>query len=524
MMPSVLPVFDDLYNAAEDLLGRNLGPGRRDRVAFIDRDGQWSFAALADRAARVAAVLDGLGVAAEQRVALVLLDTIDFPAAFLGAIQHGAVPVPMSTRLTPKDYAWMLADSRARVLVVSEALLPILEPVLAEIPTLAHVIVSGGSGPRPTLAAALEAVRPAPGFAATRRGDVAFWLYTSGTTGRPKAAVHAHEHLVATAEHYAGHVLGIAGDDVVFSAAKLFFAYGLGNGLTFPLAVGATAVLLDALPSVEAVAEILREHRPTLFFGVPTLYGMLLAHAARLPGRDELRLRACVSAGEALPPALLERWRERTGVDILDGIGSTEALHIFVSNRIGAVRPGTSGTPVPGYEVRLLDEAGREVAPGEVGDLEVSGPSCAMMYWNQRAASKRTFRGAWMRTGDKYRQDAEGSFVYEGRSDDLIKVGGIWVSPFEVESALLEHPAVLECAVIGHPDADALVKPRAFVVLREGHGAGDDLAAELQAFVRERLAPYKRPRWVSFVGELPKTATGKIQRFALREPGLAEGG
>lgn len=506
--------FPDRYNAAEDLLTRNAG--RADDVVCIDAEGPHTYGELTSRAGRFAALLAREGIAPEQRVALCLTDTFDFPACFLGALQHGAVPVPLNTRLTTKDYRYMLADCRARALVVSPSLLPTIEGALTS--SVEHVFVTGaGAAGQTSLADALEPASPERRFADTREGDMAFWLYTSGTTGHPKGVVHAHRHLVETADLYATPTLGIGPDDVVFSAAKLFFAYGLGNALTFPMAVGAQAVLLEGPPTPEAVATIFREHGPTIFFGVPTLFGMLLAQESLLPRKEDLRLRLCVSAGEALPPELSRRWKERTGIDILDGLGSTEALHIFLSNRVGAIRAGSSGVPVDGYSLRLVGDDNVELEGEALGNLEVRGPTTAMMYWNRRDKTKATFRGEWMGTGDKYRRDADGYYYFEGRADDLMKVGGIWVSPFEVESTLLEHGAVLECAVVAHPDHDELIKPKAFVVLRDGHDASNALGDELAEFVRGRLASYKRPRWVEFVPELPRTATGKIQRFRLRE-------
>ncbi|MCB9751266.1 MAG: benzoate-CoA ligase family protein [Myxococcales bacterium] len=513
------PAFADRYNAAEDLLGRNLAPGRAARVAYIDRDGAHTYAALAERSARFATALRELGVEPEQRVALCLEDTVDFPACFLGAIQAGVVPIPLNTRLTAKDYAYILADSRARALIVSAPLLDQFMSHLGAHPQLRAVVVAGDpSSAGQQLDALLETAAPAQGFASTRRDEPCFWLYTSGTTGAPKGVVHLHGHLLATAELYARPILGLTPDDVVFSAAKLFFAYGLGNALTFPMAVGATTVLLEGPPRPDRVGALLRRHRPTIFYGVPTLFGMLLAQDEQLPARGEHRLRLCTSAGEALPPELLRRWRARVGVDILDGIGTTEALHIFLSNRVGDIRPGSTGRPVDGYEVRLVDEDDHVVAPGELGTLEVRGPSTALMYWNLRERTKATFRGPWLRTGDKYHVDEDGYYHYGGRADDLLKVGGIYVSPFEVESALLQHEAVLESAVVGHADHDGLIKPRAFVVLAPGAGpANDELARALTQFVRDQLAPFKRPRWIDFVDELPKTATGKIQRYKLRD-------
>ncbi len=515
--------FADSYNAAADLLTRNLTPARADRVAFIDRDGAHTYAELDERSARFAAVLRQLGVEPEQRVALCLTDTFDFPTCFLGAIRAGVIPIPLNTRLTAKDYAYILADSRARALVVSAALLPQFTPHRRAHPQLRSVVVAGEPGPAdatPRLSSLLDAVTPAREFADTRRDEPCFWLYTSGTTGAPKGVVHLHGHLLETSRRYAQPILGLRAGDVVFSAAKLFFAYGLGNALTFPMAVGATAVLLEGPPRPESVSAILKRRQPTIFYGVPTLFGMLLAHDELLPPKGAHRLRLCTSAGEALPPELLRRWRARVGVDILDGLGTTEALHIFISNRAGEVRPGSSGRPVDGYETRLLREDGQLAPVGELGTLEVRGPSTALMYWNLRERSKQTFRGPWLRTGDKYRADEDGYLYYGGRADDLLKVGGLWVSPFEVESALLQHDAVLESAVVGHADHDGLIKPRAFVVLQPGRAdepARDGLARELIDFVRDQLADFKRPRWVEFVDALPKTATGKIQRYKLRE-------
>ena len=351
-------------------------------------------------------------------------------------------------------------------------------------------------------------------YARTRADDAAFWLYTSGTTGRPKGVIHAHSDLAATTRCYADVVLQLTPQDVVFSAAKLFFAYGLGNALTFPLSAGAAVVLLDGPPAPEAVKHILDTYRPTVFFGVPTLFAMLL-NSGNLPA-DGHRLRLAVSAGEALPETLLSRWQAATGVEIIDGIGSTEMLHIYMSNRPGKILPGSSGTPLPGYRVRLLDEDGQPVADGDVGDAHVSGPSMALGYWDRRELSRATFQGAWLASGDKYRVDERGAWVYCGRSDDLLKVGGIYVSPMEVENALLAHPDVAEAAVVGHADADELIKPRAFVVPATGAQPGAALEALLIEHVRASLAAYKRPRWIEFVDRLPKTATGKIQRYRLR--------
>jgi benzoate-CoA ligase len=503
------------YNAAADLLLRHVDEGRGDRTAIIDADGRHSYAWLADRALRAAAALRDLGVEPEQRVALCMLDTAELPAAFLGAIALGAVPVPLNTLLTADDYRYMVRDSRARVVIASDALAEKLAPAIAEAPALRATAVArspGGPGPgaQRSWEALVEAAAPLPAVAATTADDVAFWLYSSGSTGKPKGAMHLHASPILTAALYARAVLGLGPDDVVFSAAKLFFAYGLGNSLSFPFAVGATAILLAERPTPAAVLRTFRDHAPTVFCGVPTLFASLLAD----PGLARMdRLRLSTSAGEALPRHVGERWRDRVGSDVLDGIGSTELLHIFLSNRIGDPGYGTTGRAVPGYDLELRDEHGRPVADGEEGALWVRGPTACIGYWNDRARSLAAFHGPWTRTGDQYVRDRDGRYTYCGRADDMLKVGGIWVSPFEVESALSSHPAVLEAAVVGHEDADGLTKPKAFVVLAPGAAATPD---ELKAHVKATLAPFKYPRWIELVGELPKTATGKIQRFKLR--------
>jgi len=498
------------YNATTDLLERNLA--RPDRPAFRQDGRVMTYGALCERANRAGNALKALGVQLEQRVLLCMLDTPDLPAVFWGAMKAGLVPVPVNTLLTTADYDFLLRDSRARVLVVSAALLPKLEPALREQPFLQSVVVAGGSASgRVALNELLAQARPDLDPAATTRDDVAFWLYSSGSTGQPKGAIHLHGDLAETARLYGEGILGLRADDVVFSAAKLFFAYGLGNAMTFPFAAGASSVLLADRPTPQSVAALLQKEKPTFFFGVPTLFAGMLADstATDLGGR----VRYCVSAGEPLPRDIGLRWRERYGVDILDGIGSTELLHIFLSLRPGDVRYGTTGKPVPGYEIQIVDEQDRPLEPGEIGELRVSGPSSAVAYWNNREKSLRAFRGRWTYTGDKYVQDADGYYVYCGRSDDMIKAGGQWVSPAEVESALVAHPSVLEAAVVAHKDENQLDKPKAFVVLKPGARATSE---ELQRFVKERLAPFKYPRWVEFVDGLPKTATGKIQRFKLR--------
>ncbi|WP_354684911.1 benzoate-CoA ligase family protein [Cupriavidus necator] len=507
------------YNAAEDLLSRNLEAGRGDKIAYIDDTTSLTYAELDARARRFAGALRDAGFRQEERLLLCALDTIDFPTVFLGCLLAGVVPVAVNTLLTADDYAYMLGHSAARAVVVSEPLLPVMKAAIDKsglTPMVIQAAPHGESAPTCSVRAMLARTRSPAQTVRSGPDDMAFWLYSSGSTGKPKGTVHTHGNLFHTADLYARQVLGIREDDVVFSAAKLFFAYGLGNALTFPMSVGATTVLMAERPTPAAVFKRLREQRPTIFCGVPTLFAGMLA-APDLPPRAEVSLRLCTSAGEALPRDIGERFLAHFGCDILDGIGSTEMLHIFLSNRPGDVHYGTTGKPVPGYELKLLDEHGEPCAPGEIGDLYIKGPSAALMYWCNRDKTRDTFVGEWTRSGDKYQRDADGYYTYAGRSDDMLKVGGIYVSPFEVEAALAQHPAVLEAAVIGVADADELVKPKAFVVLRPGQQWHDGMAAELQAFIKSRLAPYKYPRQIECVAELPKTATGKIQRFRLRQ-------
>jgi len=505
------------YNFAVDILQRNLDAGRGAKTAFIDPAGTYSYADLAERVDRFGNMLRELGVRREERILICLLDTIDWPTAFLGAIKAGVVAVPVNTLMTEDDYCFMLEDSRARLLLVSEELLPKFEKAIAGSTDLAHVVVSGENAHgRSRLADLLAAAKTDPVTVRTTCDDMCFWLYTSGSTGKPKGAVHTHASLRLTDELYAAPILGITADDVCYSVAKLFFAYGLGNGLTFPMSAGATTVLLPQRPTPDLVGDLLKKHPVTVFYGVPTFYAAFLASPA-LPQRAEVKIRRCVSAGEALPQDVGRRWSEHFGVDILDGIGSTEMLHIFLSNRPGDVKYGTTGKPVPGYDIRLVGDDGEPVSkPGEMGELQVRGPTSAMMYWNNREQSRNTFLGEWTRSGDKYVEDEDGHFVYCGRRDDMLKVSGIYVSPFEVEGALQSHPDVLEVAVIGWPDADRLIKPKAYVVLKSPGKASEDFVRVLQDHCRQKLAIYKYPRWIEFRAELPKTATGKIQRFKLR--------
>jgi benzoate-CoA ligase len=503
------------YNAAHDLLSRHAQRGQK--VAFIDAASgeQLTYRDLEDQAHHFANALRGAGFAPESRLVIAMLDTPRWPVVFLGCILAGVVPVAVNTLLTTADFDFMLRDSRAQGLVVSKALLPAFEPLLGHIDTLRTIIIDGGddSVSNRSLAQMVRAQTATKKIVNTCADDVCFWLYSSGSTGAPKGTVHLHSHLIQTAELYGRGVLGITESDVVYSAAKLFFAYGLGNSLTFPMCVGATTVLLPVRPAPADVFNVLQKHQPTIFYGVPTLYAALLSHPGR-PARSALKLRVCASAGEALPADIGRRWTAEYGCEILDGIGSTEMLHIFLSNRPGQVRYGTTGQAVPGYQLRIVSDDGHLCGVGEIGELQINGPSAAIMYWNNRSKTKATFAGEWTKSGDKYTADADGFYTYGGRSDDMLKVGGIYVSPFEVEGCLMTHPAVFEAAVIGVMDGDELVKPKAFVVLKPGEAATE---ADLQSHVKQALAPYKYPRWIEFVSELPKTATGKIQRFRLRQ-------
>jgi benzoate-CoA ligase len=453
----------------------------------------------------------------EQRVLLVLPDGPEFAAAFFGAIKVGAVPVPVSTVVHTEEYLYFLRDCRARVAIVAEPCMVEVGKALARVEGIRGVVVVGDAEDdhisfNQWVGNASHHLAPA----ATSRDDVAFWLYSSGSTGPPKAAVHLHHDMQVCADTYGLQVLGIQEDDRTLSAAKLFFAYGLGNGLYFPLRVGAQAVHYPHRPTADAMFRSIQRYRPTLFFAVPTLYAAMLQVEGAEGEFDLSSLRLCISAGEALPADIYRRWRERFGVELVDGIGTTEVLHIFISNRPGHVKPGASGQPVPGYEAAIVDEEGRPVPRGEMGNLRVKGDSSMAYYWNQHEKTKATLDGPWIRTGDKFRQDEDGYFWYCGRADDMMKVSGMWVSPVEVENALVAHEAILEAAVIGQEDADGLLKPKGYVVLRKGWEASQALEAELKDFVKGRIAPYKQPRWIEFVPELPKTATGKIQRFKLR--------
>ncbi|BAT58511.1 4-hydroxybenzoate--CoA/benzoate--CoA ligase [Variibacter gotjawalensis] len=512
------------YNAVTDFVDRNVDAGRGKKVAFIDPDRSITYGGLQEATYRFADGLRRLGLRQESRILLLMLDTVDYPVAFWGALRTGITPIPLNTLLTAEQYAYIFADSRAEAIVVSAPLAAMAEGVLAKLGIARPMIVAGlgkdeklSGSQRHRFEDVVAQGKADAKTAQTLSDEVAFWLYSSGSTGEPKGTRHIHSSLIATAKLFGQNVLGIREDDVVYSAAKIFFAYGLGNAMSFPLSVGATTVLLPDRPTPDAVFAMMKKHNPTIFYGVPTLYSAMLSHAGLTRGAGSDKLRWCVSAGEALPAHVGERWKEITGTDIIDGIGSTEMLHIFVSNAPGDIKYGTSGKPVPGYRARIVDEHGKDAADGEVGELVVSGPSAADGYWNQRSKSRKTFAGEWTHTGDKYVREPSGHYVYCGRTDDMFKVSGIWVSPFEVEAALASHESVLEAAVIGCEDTDKLVKPKAYVVLKNGIAANETLFEALKEHVKARAGAWKYPRWIEIKSELPKTATGKIQRFKLRE-------
>jgi benzoate-CoA ligase family protein len=508
------------FNVATYFVDRHIAEGRDRKVVFECGNERVTYRQLFERVNCLGNVLKALGTRSEERVALLLLDTPEFAYSFFGAIKIGAVAVPMNTLLTPPEYEYVLNDCRARVVIVSESLLPQLQAIPQTNLRYLETVIVHGSAPEGThslqqaLAEASASLEPEP----TNKDDAAFWLYSSGSTGRPKGCVHLHHDMVVSAERYAKGVLRITENDRSFSVAKLFFAYGLGNGLYFGLSVGATSILWPGSPSPPNIYSVIERHKPTLFYSVPSNYSSLLVHHREEgPDFDLSSVRHAVSAGEALPAPLFQRFRERFGIEILDAIGSTEALHMFIANRPGAARPGSSGQILDGYEARIVDETGQPVPEGEVGNLLIKGDSVCAGYWNQHEKTKETIQGNWLRTGDKYYRDRDGYYWYVGRSDDMMKVKGMWVSPVEIESALLEHPQVQEAAVIGCADGNQLIRPAAYLVLKSGEQGSDAFREALRQHVASRLAPYKCPQWIEFVSELPKTATGKIQRYKLRQ-------
>jgi benzoate-CoA ligase family protein len=508
------------FNAAAFFVDRHLADGRGARTAFRFGGRAVTYAELAASVDRCAGALAGLGVEIEQRVLLALDDSPAFAAAFWGAVKLGAVAVPVNTLMSPAEYAFLLADSRARVAIVEASVAARLLAAGPRAPWLRAVVVVGGRGPAGThdFDALLAAAKPVCEPAATFPEDVCYWGYTSGSTGAPKAAVHAHEDFRAAADLVGVGVFGLEPDDLVFSASKMFFAFGLGNSLYFPARVGAASVLVPERIDAERAFEVIAAERPTVFFTVPTLYARMLAVPDAERRWDLSSLRYGVSSGEALPPAIFDAWAERFGLELVEVVGSTEALHDFIANTPGGARRGASGRVVPGFEARLVDDAGTPVADGVVGHLLIKGPTTSPCYWNRRDRTRATMQGEWLRTGDMFARDPEGVYTFAGRSDDMLKVAGMWVSPAEVEAALGEHPGVLEAGVVGAPDADGLTRPHAVVVLKAGWAPSAELAAALADFVRRRAGGPRAPATVAFADDLPRTATGKIQRFRLRRP------
>jgi benzoate-CoA ligase len=517
---TALDAVDRRSNLAFACVDAQLAAGRGARTAYVCAGRTISYDELADQVARAAGMLRALGLTGEDRCALLLRDGPEFVATFLGAVRIGVVPVPFSTLLGAAEVRYQLANCGAKAVIASDELAVLVDEAREGLGGLRHVVATG-TPPQSWLSyeAEIAAADPVTETAPTAEDDWCFWQYSSGTTGRPKAVVHTQRGAAFPREGHGRHIIGIEPGDRSFSVSKLFFSYGLGSSLLIPLQAGASVVLEPARPTPQVVFERIARERPTIVYAVPTAYAAALAYAEEGNACDLSSVRICVSAGEALPGSLYERWRRRFGVEIVDGIGSTEVGYIAISNVPGDVRPGTSGRVIPGYEAQVVDADGRSVAAGEVGDLRIRGGSTSLYYWRDRAQTARTYVGDWIVTGDKYVVDDDGYFTHAGRSNDMLKVGGIWVSPIEVESCLIEHPAVLEAAVVGREDRDELVKPCAYVVVKPGRASGPELAAELQAFVRSRLASYKYPRWIEFTTELPKTATGKIQRYRLRQGG-----
>lgn len=509
------------FNLSDHFVDRHVREGRSGRVAIRCGESVRTYGDLAADINRAGNGLLSLGLHEEQRVLLLLPDCPEFAVAYFGVMKVGAVAVPTSTFALTADYGYFLSESRARILIVHSMLFSKVAPVLGAQRCLRHVIVVG-EPQRGCLSwdEWLAQNSPELGVAKTSEKDVAFWLWTSGSTGRPKASVHLHHDWINCCRNYGDEVLRISADDITFSSSKLFHAYGLGNGLMFPFHAGATTVLFPGKAEARAVLGIVQSIRPTLFFSVPTLYAQMLQEAEKESHcLDSVRL--AVSAAEPLPADIFRRWYRKFGTEILDGIGSTEALHIYLSARPGKVKPGSTGTAVPGYELRIVDLDEHEVPPGTIGDLLVSGSSLSPCYWNRRKLTAERMRGKWFFTGDKYWIDTDGYYWYAGRSDDMFRVSGQWVSPAEVESALIEHECVLEAAVVAYREPTELCTPKAFVVLREGISASPDLVRQLQDFVKHRITPYKYPRHIEFVTTLPKSAAGKLLRYKLRE--LASG-
>ncbi len=518
----------DFFNAADYFVDRNVRQGRGHKVAVYTEYRNYTYNDIQKMMNKTASAFREGGINVDDRIMILMLDVPQFYAVFWGAVKIGAVPIPVNTMLTPDDYEYYLNDSRAKVLVVSEDLVPVINEIKGDLLYLRDlIIISETKGAHIPFKQKYRHASETIKTEFTTKDDVGFWLYSSGSTGSPKGAIHSQYDMVVISQAYGQGILGLTEDDILFSAARLFFAYGLGNGVALPMSVGAAAVLNSKPPTPDGVFRHLERFRPTIFFGVPTLYGQMLdykekedAKTGAVPdpnsNHEFSSVRICVSAGEALPTDIYHRWKKRYGIDIIDGIGSTEMLHIFLSNRPGEIKPGSTGKPVPGYELKLVSDDGQEVPKGEIGTLYVKGDSAAQQYWKKRDKSRHTMQGEWINTGDKYYVDEDGYYWCAGRADDMLKVGGIWVSPVEVENCLMDHPSVYECAVIGAADEKGLTKPKAFVVLHENVAGSEELKEELKKWVLNRLAKYKYPRWVEFVDQLPKSSTGKIQRFKLR--------
>jgi benzoate-CoA ligase family protein len=508
--------YSDNFNVAVPFIDRHISEGRGERTIIRQHGGgSVTYAELAKNVSRAGNVLTGLGLGRGERVLMMVKDAPEFFYAFWGAIKAGIIPVPLNTLLRAKDYAYMIENSEAAGIVYSAEFAGEVEPAIEAAQHKPNAILKAagdGGGLLAKMQDASAELAPAP----AKPGDDCFWLYSSGSTGNPKGVVHAHKDMVVTSQYYGVETIGVGENDVIFSAAKLFFAYGLGNAMTFPLWSGAEAVLFEGAPTPDVVHTVIEEHKPSVYFGVPTLYAaQMRAFNERKPDLGSVRL--FVSAGEALPPDLLRRWIDATGLPILDSIGTTEILHIFLANRSDDFKPGSSGKPVPGYEGRIVGEDGKDVPDGGTGSLMIRGDSLLKHYWQNPEKTAESLSDGWMYTGDTYYRDEEGFFFCCGRSDDMLKVGGIWCSPVEIEAKLVEHPKVLEAAIVGRADDEELIKPEAFVVLNDASDASDALSAELLEHCKSGLARYKYPRWFNFVDDLPKTATGKIQRFRLRD-------